>query len=181
MSTLILRIVVRFAFIFALIAGPSFAIVKTGNVPLWLNALGFTAIAVATGVMFLNSKRTAKFFTRDVVSQAQIHALSIQSVMLAIILGAAAGIHWRTLGHSSSLIDSTATVVTRALYDFGTIGFFLTAGQFEENLSWGRIGKVAVILSVILAIFVTVLVTDHDGVLSQEPETVIGLPQGVRP
>ena len=181
MSTLILRIVVRFAFIFALIAGPSFAIVKTGNVPLWLNALGFTAIAVATGVIFLNSKRTAKFFTRDVVSQAQVHALSIQSVMMAIILGAASGIHWRTLGHGSPLIDSTVTVVARVLYDFGAIGFFLTAGQFEENLSWGRIGKVAIILTMILAVFITIMFTDQAGILTQEPGLVIAVPQGVRP
>jgi hypothetical protein len=180
-STLIFRILVRAALIAALVAVPTYLIVITGNIPLWLNALGFVAIAVATGVIFLNSKRTVKFFTRDVVSQAQVHALSITGGMLAIILGAAAGIHWRTLGHSSALIDNTSTVVTRVLFAYVTVGLFLTAGKFEENLSLGRLGKVIAILVLIIAVFATIVLTDHNGTLSQEPSVVIGLPQGVRP
>lgn len=181
MSTLILRIIARSAFYLGLIVVPSALTLVSGKVPLWLNASGFVAIAVGTGVLFLNAKRASRFFTRDMVSAGQVHALSIQTIMLAVILAAISGIHWRTLGHTTSLIDNAATVFARNLYGVGTIGFFLTAGQLDDALSWGRISKVAIIITIIMAGVVGLLWSDQDSLLIHEPEIVIGPPRGVQP
>lgn len=181
MNTIVLRVIWRVFLVVAVVAGPSAFIVNEGAIPLWLNALGVVAIAFAFGGSFLDFPRAAKFFTRDVIGQAQLHFLSLQGFRLYVMLGAAQAIHWRAIGHTTGFVDSAASIVIRVLGDLATIGLFLTAGRFDDNVSWNRIGKVGLIIATVVAIVFLAASQDRAGVFGGDSEQTVVTPQGIRP
>ncbi len=176
-----MRVSRRLVFLAAIIAVPSAIVINDGIIPLWLNAFGVIGIAFGFGAFFLNWHRATRFFTRDVVGQAQLHALSLQGFAASVILSAAQAIHWRTIGHSTAFIDSSASIVIRVITDLSIIGVFLTAGQFDDTVSWNRLGKVGLIVATVLMAMLLIGAHDHRGLFTQEPEQTIVTPEGARP
>lgn len=161
MSIILARALVRVLVITLAVSIPSFLITYSGYIIPWQNVLDIIAFAFAVTAPVLNRRRITFALTADRIKTAHLFSIGWMLISIGVCLSAISAIHWRASGHLASLNDGGVRVTFRILYAEGFACLLMASGDYEPDLSWGRLKNVVAALSAIAFMVLVFLYGDR--------------------